>query len=412
MANRPGLPSLLLACVLAVAGAPVAAVAGSVQAAARPAAAAVPAFTAGEVRRIVALGPWPQALPADPSNRVADLPAAAEFGRRMFHEPRLSANGYVACVTCHQTDRAFTDAIARARALAPVERNTPSLVDVALNPWFGWAGASDSLWMASLRPILDAREMGVDAAAVARVVRTGIGLACEYRRAFGRAPDDVDDETVLVDVAKALAAFQRTLASARTPFDDLRDALAHGDTAAVNGYPPAALRGLRLFVGRAGCVQCHAGARFSDGSFRALAAPAAPAAPVARRPGPVAALGPPADAGRAEAVRSLAASPYNLLGRFNDAPQGTGARAAATRALAAEALPPGHFRVPTLRNVAATPPYFHDGSRATLLEAVRHADGRSLAARDADDLVAFLHTLGDAPGARRAPLRPGDSDCH
>jgi cytochrome c peroxidase len=199
-----------------------------------------PPLPADEVAGILAHGPWPIVAPRDASNRVSGNPDAIAFGRRMFHEPRLSANGYVSCVACHQTDRGWTDAIARARGLAPVERNTPMLTNASMNNWFGWSGASDSLWLASLRPMLDAREMGSNAAAVAHVVRIGDGLACEYRRAFGRAPEGVDDEAVMVDVAKAIAAFLETLSTGRTTFDAYRDALARGDAQQAARYPAAA----------------------------------------------------------------------------------------------------------------------------------------------------------------------------
>ena len=350
----------------------------------------LPLPSADERDRILAHGPWPIPLARDASNRASGNEAAIAFGRRMFHEPRLSANGYVACAACHQTDRGWTDAIPRARGLAPVDRNTPTLTNAALYAWFGWSGASDSLWMASLRPILDEREMGSSAAAVARVVRIGDGLACEYRLAFGRAPESMDDEVVMVDVAKAIAAFLETLTTGRTPFDEFRDALARGDQRKAEGYPAAAARGARLFVGEADCASCHSGANFTDGAFH------------------------PADAkevGRAEGVLSVLASPYSLASRFNDDPAGTKARAEATRALKQQPSLRGQFRVPSLRNVAVTPPYLHDGSRETLREAVQHTGVKALPGSDVDDLVAFLLTLTDDAGARRPVQRPADSTC-
>jgi cytochrome c peroxidase len=350
----------------------------------------LPLPSADERDRILAHGPWPIPLARDASNRASGHEAAVAFGRRMFHEPRLSANGYVACAACHQTDRGWTDAIPRARGLAPVDRNTPTLTNAALYSWFGWSGASDSLWMASLRPILDEREMGSSAAAVAHVVRIGDGLACEYRRAFGRTPEAMDDEVVMVDVAKAIAAFLETLTTGRTPFDEFRDALARGDSQQAERYPAAAARGARVFVGKGGCASCHSGATFTDGGFHTTDVK---------------------DVGRAEDILIVLASPYNLAGRFNDDPAGTNVRAEATRALKQQPLHRGQFRVPSLRNVAVTPPYLHDGSRETLREAVQHGGVRALPAGDVDDLVAFLVTLTDDAGARRPVQRPADSTC-
>ena len=288
-----------------------------------------PPLQADAVAGILAHGPWPISPRRDASNRASGNAAAIAFGRRMFHEPRLSANGYVSCVACHQTDRGWTDAIARARGLAPVGRNTPTLTNAALNTWFGWSGASDSLWMASLRPMLDEREMGSNSAAVAHVVRIGDGLACEYRHAFGRAPDDVGDETLMVDVAKAIAAFLETLSTGRTPFDRYRDALASGEVQRSGRYPAAAARGLRLFVGRAGCANCHSGPNFTDGRFH-VATPVGP------------------DAGRPSAIASLRESRYNLGSEFNDDPAQTAERVAGSGALAATKNAPGTVQVPSL----------------------------------------------------------------
>jgi cytochrome c peroxidase len=381
------------------------AAAGALLAALATAAQAQVAFGAEEIARIVAHGPWPPAGTPDPSNRVSGRPYAIDFGRRLFFDPRFSANGYIACVACHQPDRAFTDALPRSRALAPVDRNAIALANLRQQRWYGWAGASDSLWMASIRPLLDAREIGASAARVAAAIRSGDGLACRYRLAFGR-PVPADDEAVLVDIGKALAAFQETLTTGRTPFDDFRDALARGDAAAAARYPLAAQRGLKLFVGRGNCFVCHAGPNFSNGEFHDIGVP------FFIRPGV-------ADPGRYDGIRHVRASRYNQLGPFNDDPARTGGQA--TRHVRLEPRHWGEFRTPSLRNVAVTAPYMHDGRFATLREVLNHysqlneerlhADGEKILRRldlsdaESDDLLAFLETLTDEHGARR-PLPP------
>jgi cytochrome c peroxidase len=362
-------------------------------------------FTAEEVARIVAFGPWPPPATRDPSNRVSGNPYAIDLGRRLFFDPRFSPNGYVACVACHQPDRAFTDRLPRARALAPVDRNAQALANLRLQRWYGWGGGADSLWMASLRPILDPRELGSSARVVAHGMRTGDGLACRYRLAFDRRVPD-DDELVLVDVGKALAAFQETLITGRTPFDAFRDALAEGDAAAQARYPEAAKRGLRLLIGRANCSACHTGPNFSNGEFHDSGVP------FFIRPGVV-------DPGRHEGIRNVRASPFNLLGRYND--DKSRATAQATRHVSLEHRNWGEFRTPSLRNVAVTAPYMHDGRMATLRDVLRHyseldedrlhADGERILRRldltpgEIDDLLAFLETLTDADGERR-PMAP------
>jgi len=366
------------------------------------------AFTATERARILAHGPWPPPAVPDASNRVSGNAAAIEFGGRMFFDPRMSPNGYIACVACHQPDRGWTDALPRARGLAPVDRNAQALNNLRQQRWFGWGGSSDSLWMASLRPILDEREIGSTPAAVARVVRNGLGLACRYERAFKRRVP-ADDETVLVDIAKALAAFQETLVTGRTAFDDLRDALARSDAEAVRRYPAAAARGLKIFVGRGNCFVCHAGPNFSNGEFHGTGIDFFVA------PGVV-------DPGRHAGIRHMQKSRYNQLGRFND--DAARKNATATRHVTLEHRHWGEFRTPSLRNVAVTAPYMHNGSLATLHDVLHHysrlneerlhTDGERILRRldlsdgEIDDLVAFLHTLTDAGGSLR-PLRPLDT---
>jgi cytochrome c peroxidase len=366
------------------------------------ASAAVPIeFSAEEIARIAELGPWPVPAARDPSNRASGQPDAVELGRRLFFDPRLSPLGYIACVTCHQPDRAWTDLKPRAHGLGDVDRNTQALNNLRLQRWFGWGGSSDSLWMASLRPILDAREMDSNPAHARRVYTRVPEYACLYQRTYGVDPvsGPESDEAVLVHSAKALAAFVETLGTDRTPFDDLRDALLRGEPRAANGVSAAALRGLRLFVGKAGCVACHRGPNFSDGEFHDTAVPPFVAQ---RRP----------DAGRQEGITSLRSSRYTLRGRYSDATQhpaaprpgpATGAR--------------GSFRTPSLRNVADTAPYMHNGGLDSLQEVLQHyarleperlrGSARQrlrkldLSPAQTEDLIAFLHTLSDARGPTR-----------
>jgi cytochrome c peroxidase len=221
---------------------------------------------AEELRRIVAHGPWPPAFVRDASNRVSGVPGAIDLGRRLFFDPRMSPSGYMACVSCHQPDRAFTDAKARAHGLADLERNTIALANLRQQRWFGWGGASDSLWMASLRPILDPREFDGSIASVVRLFRREEELALCYRSVFGGSPSMTAKQRV--NVGKALAAYLETLVTGRTPFDEYRDALERDDRRAAANYPLAARRGLRVFIGR-GCDRCHRGPNFSDGEFHA-----------------------------------------------------------------------------------------------------------------------------------------------
>jgi cytochrome c peroxidase len=257
-------------------------------------------------------------------------------------------------------------------------RNSPSLLNVRLQHWFGWDGANDSLWSQSIRPMLDVREMRSDAAHVAQALRDDETLRRLYALAFGHAPP-ADNEAALVDAGKALAAYQETLASDPTPFDVLRDALVRGDDAAAQRYPVTAQRGLRLFVGRGQCIACHAGPNFSDGEFH--------------RSSIVSKLHDGTrDSGRALGLEKLLASPYARNGRFND-------EVHAARGAASQPAEAGAFRTPGLREVSTTAPYMHDGSVTNLCDALRsHAaleggPAPALTLAERRDVVAFLRTL-------------------
>jgi cytochrome c peroxidase len=385
------LGALLAGLVLAVGAAPGAAWAG-------PAPRAEPAlldFTADERAQILSHGPWPPPPAPDGANRAQGRPAAIAWGRELFSDKRLSRSGQLACASCHVPGRAFQDGLptAQAGAAAASRRNTPTVQDTDLQRWLGWDGAHDSLWAASLAPLLARDEMGQGVADLAGQVRRTPALRSGYRRAFG-APPPTDDERLVVDLAKALAAYKATLRSPRTPFDDFRDALAHGDLRAASRYPLAAQRGLRLFIGHGRCSVCHAGPVFSNGEFADIGVPFFV-------PGGV-------DPGRHGGLQALQASRMNRLGPHNDAGEAD-PRAVTTRHVLIEPRHFGEFRVPGLRQLAHTAPYMHNGSLATVEDVVRHydqlnedrlhADGErilrrlDLSAQQAADLAVFLRSL-------------------
>jgi cytochrome c peroxidase len=348
-------------------------------------------FDEAEKRKVVAHGPWPPPARRDPSNRVSGTPAAIALGERLFFEPRLSGSGGVLCASCHVPFRAFQDGRARGVGLEELERNTPSLFNVGLYRWYGWDGGHDSLWSQSIRPLLDAREMHATPAHVAATVRKH--YATEYAGAFGRQPP-ASDEALLVDAAKALAAFQETLVSGRTPFDRFRDAMERGDVEEMKTYPLAAQRGLKIFVGKGNCSVCHFGPLFTNGEFADVGVPFFVA------PGKV-------DPGRAHGLAVLRKSRFNLLGRYND--DAARSTATGTRHVEPQHRNFGEWRVPGLRNVARTAPYMHNGSLAALRDVVKHyselneerlhADGEKILRRlrltgeEEQDLLAFLESL-------------------
>jgi cytochrome c peroxidase len=349
-------------------------------------------FSPSETARIATHGPWPALAAVDASNRVEGRPEAIALGRELFSQRGLSASGELSCASCHAPQTAFQDA----RRFARHGRNTPSLIDVAAQRWYGWDGAKDSLWAASLFPLTAPDEMASTPVISLTLLQQQPALGARYEAVFG-APRA--DEALLVNLAKALAAYQATLVSPRTSFDDFRDALVAGDSAAAARYPVAAQRGLKLFVGEARCFLCHSGPRFSNGEFADIGRPFFTPQGV--------------DPGRWDGVRQVLASPYNRLGAWSDSGQeGDGAQA--TRHVFREPRHYGEFKVPSLRGLLATAPYFHDGSAATLPEVLQHyaaidpsrlhADGANvlmalaLTPEQIADLLAFLSTLSVGTG--------------
>lgn len=366
-------------------------------------------FSPAEVRLILQHGPWPLPAAQDAGNAQAGNPKAIALGQQLFFERRLSPDGKFSCATCHLPGKAFTDGRARSIGRETLDRNAPTLWNSVHERWYGWDGAADSLWSQAIRPLLDAREMASNAEHIAKTFAHSKELSCRYRQTFGAQTTDSSQST-LVNTAKAIGAFTGTLVSGPSAFDKFRDAMARHDTKAALRYPLSAQRGLRLFVGRGRCSVCHVGPLFTNGEFGDTGLP------FFVRPGVV-------DPGRHAGIATLRASDYNLLSSWSDAPAGDEV-SVKTRHVNVQHRNFGEFKVPSLRNVAQTSPYMHDGQLATLRDVVQHyselnlerlhADGEKILAplrltpQESADLVSFLRTLSD-PGAKLwkpAPLAP------
>lgn len=374
-------------------------------------AAPAPEFDFKTRERILQHSPLPPP-PPDPTNRVADDPRAAELGQSIFYDARFSKDGSVSCATCHAPAQAFTDGRAVSRGLADGTRNAPSLYNVAQQRWLFWDGRADSVWAQALEPLQDADEMGNTPEGILRVIDTDERLRAAYERVFGglAATSPEERQRGLVNVGKALAAFQRRLVSAGSPFDRYASAMRANDLAAQNAYPPAARRGLALFVGRGNCRLCHAGPLFSDGEFHDIGIPERDGSTT---PAPH----------RHAGLAVLLTSPFRASGPCSDSPDSTRARELASLAVTPELY--GQVRTPSLRNVARTAPYMHAGQFATLADVLAFYStrtgarppghhGESILAplhftpTELADLHAFLETLTDEslPDTYKQPRRP------
>ncbi len=386
------------------------------------------ACTAGEdlspsIRaRLLKLGPLP-AVPQDPTNRYSDDPKAAEFGRVLFYDKRLSKNNEVSCATCHQPDRAFSDGQPLAKGIEVGTRHTPSILNAAYQRWLTWDGSADSLWSQALHPFTNPREMGLTHQELVGRVASIPELRINYEKIFGPMPQGQDDPRVMTacaNLGKAIAAFERRLVTGPAPFDRWLAQLRTGNEAPTDFFNAASKRGAILFVGKADCVRCHAGPTLSDGEFHLIGVPQADGAA-------------PTDRGRLQGIEKIRKDPFNAAGSHSDAPEGSQAKI--TRSTAPEGTTWGSFRTPSLRTAAASPPFMHLGQLASLeavidfyntLQGATNLDHHSetvlqplnFTAQEQADLVSFLNSLqgslpkqsetGDPKGG--APQETSQSD--
>lgn len=340
-------------------------------------------FTPEEVERILQHSPLP-APPPDSTNAVADLPAAAALGQAVFFDPGFSRNGKTACATCHDFKRGLGDGKSMPDAF-PVERNVPTLWNVAYQRWFFWDGRADSLWSQALQPLENPREHGGTRLQVVHRVRADARLKERYEAVFGALPalDDAarfpaaggpvqeapdgpnrkawasmkEDDRAAVDrifsnIGKCLEAYERKLVSRRSPFDVYVEGLRSGDASKQAALSASAKVGLKLFIGKGNCRLCHSGPAFTDGEFHNLGIPPSRGGPTAFR---------------FEAIPVCRADPFNGKGAFSDD------RESGSKKLDYLVHLPdswGQVRTPGLRNVAKTAPYMHQGQFKTLAEVV------------------------------------------
>lgn len=301
--------------------------------------------------------PWaPVPIPAD--NPQSDAKIA--LGRQLFFDGRLSLDNRVSCATCHRPEDAWANHHPVDTGIGGRQgtRNSGTVLDAAYMRFQFWDGRATSLEEQALGPIHNPVEMGEDLQHVVRKLQAIDAYQAAFTAVFGT---DVTTE----GIARAIAAFERTVVSGPSPYDRY---LA-GDSRAMSD---AAVRGQELFDGKAGCRACHTGSLFSDQSF-------------------------------------------HNIGVGVDRQQPDIGREAVTR----DPADRGAFKTPSLRNVALTWPYLHDGSATTLADVVEFYDRGGIPNPTLDvrirplgltpdeqaDLVAFLRALtGTLPHIMRPTL--------
>ena len=355
--------------------------------------------------------------PADPTNASADDPKAAALGEKLFNDAKLSRNGKVSCATCHMPERGFVDTLPVGEGVAKGNRRTMPIAPAVYSPWQFWDGRADSLWAQALGPIENPVEHGFTRVEVADAVRRDHRVA--YESVFGPLPVEVERlrspraasplgsaqekaawnaldaatqeavNRVFANVGKAIAAFERNQNLKPSRFD------AYVEQVVNLGSRPSALgddeiAGLRLFIGKGQCAQCHNGPLLTNNGFANTGVP--------KRGGL------PEDLGRASGVKLALADPFNCRGKHSDAQGDACAELDFVVADSPEQL--RAYKVPSLRGVAQRAPFMHAGQFATLSQVLDHYSRapkapaghselkpRNFTAQEKRQLLAFLRSL-------------------
>ena len=270
------------------------------------------------------------------------LQARVNLGRQLFHDARLSGNGEISCSTCHQLEHGGHDPRTNPVGISQrtLRRNTPTVYNAAFNIAQFWDGRAEDLTQQAAIPVLHPDEMGGDWVSITHRLRSDP----EMVRAFSIYPQGIREETIV----DAIALYERTLITANSPLDRYL----RGADDALN---KTELEGYELFK-TLGCISCHQGKNLGSNLFQKI--------------------GVYANDQQLASLSSLDQGRFEVTGEEKD------------RLV---------FKVPSLRNVALTAPYFHDGSRATLKDAVYDMGqlqlGITLSPEQIDKITAFLHTL-------------------
>lgn len=321
---------------------------------------AEPRWTKREADQVASLSlsrlPALESLPKFGSNRFAFDPRARALGERLFFDKTLSKSHAMACATCHDAAKAHADD----RVLGTKDRglrNVPTLLGVGWLDFFFWDGRADSIWSLVLGPLTSVKEHDLSPEALKAVIETTYRK--EYTALFGE-PKPHDMGLVLANVGKAIEAYVVTIRPKPGPLDAYADALARGEVPADRELSACAKRGLKLFLGKGTCVNCHNGPLLTNGYFHNIGVPLGDVNDLAD--------------GRAAGDKELVKSAYNCVGPYSDAKKDQGRACAESIHAGGSML--GAYKTPTLRAVSRTAPYMHNGIYKTLKQVLMHYNQR------------------------------------
>jgi cytochrome c peroxidase len=270
-------------------------------------------------------------------------PAKIELGKKLFFDRRLSGDGTMSCATCHEPKQRYTDGLDISLNYPTTRnwRNSPTLIGVAFQKYLFHDGRAASLEEQALFPMMSAFEMNQNLDFMEEEIRAVPEYVAEFIEVFG------DGDITRERIAMAIAAFERTLVSHDAPLDRFLK----GDKSALS---PEALQGYKIFTGKGNCVNCHYGSKLADDRFHVLNV----------RENPEHLKDP-----RIAATRRFVAKVYQFE-EFRTLTEDPG-RYLITK----DQKDWKAFKTPTLREIAGTAPYMHNGIYATLDEVIEFFDG-------------------------------------
>ena len=383
-------------------------------------------------------------LPEDPSNSVSNNLDAAKLGHQIFFDKRFSGNGKVACVSCHDPDKHFTDGNALAVGMGVTKRSSPSIVGTAYHPFIFWDGRADSQWAQALGPMESTVEHGGSRMQYAHLIAGDSNYRQQYEKLFGNFPDlsdtnrfptkagpvdkkanpevaqawlDMSDEDrklvtgIYVNIGKSIAAYERLLLPAPSRFDTYAEAIQNKSSDNLDALTPDEVEGLRLFIGDARCIECHNTPLFTNEGFANIGTPTV--------------KGKPYDFGRSLGAQQVIKNEFNCAGEYSDAKSYECSELRFIKRIGDDII--GSFKSPSLRNTTATAPYMHSGQMADLDEVMEHYNkapaspfGHSMLTKlnlephQLKQIIAFLHTLDSKIAAEthwlQAPISTSTSN--
>jgi len=358
-------------------------------------------------------------IPKDPTNQVSGHPLAIKLGKELFYDTRLTPNNDFSCSTCHLVGKGWSDGRTVSKLHdEPPNMHTPTLWNVSFNRWFFWDGRADTLWNQATHTFESPQELNSNRVHIARFVLKDKALQNKYIKLFDPLPECISLETlplsgtpasentelvqnweslsscqkqavnrIFTNITKTIAAFEETIISFNSPFDQFALELKHKGSSTI--LSEKAQQGLKLFMGEARCIACHSGPNFSDSEFHSVF------------------FDRDKQQGRYTAIPKLLSDPFNSAGTYSDLPADAFNKLDYVyRNIELRKK----YKTPTLRNISQSAPYMHDGSMHDLKSVVSYYNDLAetvdpsehdelilitidINEKNQEELIAFMETL-------------------